>query len=111
MIRSGARAARLAALTAHLVQRPPPEVPDLAQLPVQLLAPALESRQLISTLWDRLLFWVPNYTQNRFTPATTKNPCESDAHPPAGWPPLLSQLLNILAEWTRAPRQRRSSAG
>ena len=50
VIRGGARAARLAALAAHLVQRPPPEVPDLAQLPVQLRTPALESRQLISTL-------------------------------------------------------------
>ncbi len=50
MIRGGTRAAWLAALTAYLVQRPPPEVPDLAQLPVQLLAPALENRQLISTL-------------------------------------------------------------
>src|SRR5260221_338827 len=42
MIRGGARAAWLAALTAHLVQRPPPAVPGLAQLPVQLLAPPLE---------------------------------------------------------------------
>jgi len=50
MIRGGARAARLAALTAHRVQRSPPEVPDLAQLPVQLLASALESSQLISTI-------------------------------------------------------------
>ena len=50
MVYTGARAAWLAALTAHPVQRPPPEVPDLAKLPVQLLAPALESRQLISTL-------------------------------------------------------------
>jgi hypothetical protein len=29
---------------------------------------------------------------------------------PSRLAPLLSQLLNILAEWTRAPRQRLSSA-
>ena len=33
MTRRGARAVRLAALAAHLVQRPPAEVPDLPQLP------------------------------------------------------------------------------
>jgi hypothetical protein len=38
MIRGGAHAAWFAAFTAHPVQRPPAEVPDLAQLPVQLLA-------------------------------------------------------------------------
>src|ERR1039458_2867500 len=47
VLRVGARAVRLAALAAHLVQRPPAEVPDPRQLPVQLLPPALEFRQLI----------------------------------------------------------------
>jgi hypothetical protein len=47
MPRSRARAVRLAALPADLIQRPPAEIPDLPQLPVQLRTPTLEFRQLI----------------------------------------------------------------
>jgi hypothetical protein len=47
--RSRAGAVRLPALTAHLVQRPGPEVPDLAQFPVQLGPPPFQFRQDFGT--------------------------------------------------------------
>jgi hypothetical protein len=47
MARRGARAVRLAALAADLVQRSPAEIPDLPQLRVKLRTPALQFRQLI----------------------------------------------------------------
>jgi hypothetical protein len=47
MLRRGARAVRLAALPADLVQRSPAKVPDLPQLRVKPCTPALQFRQLI----------------------------------------------------------------
>src|SRR5712664_481740 len=47
MPRSRARTVRLAALPADLVQRPPPEVPDLPQLRVKPSTPTLKFRQFI----------------------------------------------------------------
>src|ERR1022692_2321341 len=82
VLRGGARAVRLAALAAHLVQRPPAEVPDPRQLPVQLLPPALEFRQLIR-LFRHCASWSECLTTLRLgqQPATTQNPYKIDVHP------------------------------
>src|ERR1700722_16771021 len=50
VIRRRACAVRLPALAAHLIQGSWPEVPDLAQLPVQLFPPSFQFRQLIGFL-------------------------------------------------------------
>jgi hypothetical protein len=90
MIRGRARTARLAALTAHLVQRPPAEVPDLPQLPVQLLTPALQSRQLISILRHAAarILW---RGRSAAEPASMRLTWAS----PASWPPGALRLVSL----------------
>ena len=95
MTRGRARAVRLPALPADLVQRPPPEVPDLPQLRVKVPAAALQLRQLIR---HRPARHPQSESINTLRlspqPATIQNPYESDAHPHPLLPPAACAAVN-----------------